>query len=151
MDKISWKAPEYIHSEKTTDWYWIVGIITISIAVIAVILNNIIFGILIVTASFTLSLFASRKPSLVDITIDNSGVTSGKIKYPYSNLESFWVETRDAHHRIILKSKKLFMPFIVLLIENADPEQIHSTLSKYLKEEEHTEPLLEKIIIYLGF
>lgn len=151
MDRISWETVEYLHTDKTSDWYWIVGIITVSIAVIAVILNNVIFGILIVVASFTLSLFASRKPDIVSVNIDNLGITFGRSHYSYTDLDAFWVETRDSLPRILLKSKKTFMPYIVILIEDESPNEIKHILSQHLKEEEHTEPLMEKILMYFGF
>ena len=151
MEKISWTAPEYIHSEKTSDWYWIVGIVTISIATIAIILGNTIFAILIIVSSFTLSLFASKKPRVVDIEINKTGITIANNHYPYTNLDSFWIETREIFPKIILKSKKVFMPFIVVLIENVGQEKIHEVLLQYLPEEEHSEPFLEKLLIYFGF
>ena len=103
MGNLNWQAHEYLYSEKTADWYWIVSIITISIAIIAIILNNIIFAILIIVSSFTLSLFASRKPEIIDVEINPSGVTVGKTHYPYAHLDSFWVETREFQPKIILK------------------------------------------------
>lgn len=151
MDKISWESVEYIHTEKTNDWYWIVGIVTLSIAVISIILNNVIFAILIIISSFTLSLFASRKPDMVPVHIDNLGVTFGKTHYPYLNLESFWIETRDNFPRLLVKSKKILMPYIVIHIHIDDAGEIRTILGQHLREEEHTEPLLEKILIYLGF
>lgn len=151
MDKISWETFEYLHTEKTNDWYWIVGIVTISIAVIAVILNNVIFAILIIISSFTLSLFASRRPDVVPVKIDHTGVSFGKTQYPFSALESFWVETRDGYPRLLLKTQKMFMPFVVIHIEDEDPEVIRGVLEGRLKEEEHSEPILEKFLIYLGF
>lgn len=151
MNKITWQTYEYFHTEKTNDWYWIVGIITLSIAIIAVILNNIIFGILIIVASFVLSLFASRKPDIINVTLDNVGVTFGKTRYPYTTIESFWFESEDAHPRLLLKSNKMFMPFVVIHADDEDGDEIREFLSQRLKEEEHTEPLLEKLLIYLGF
>ena len=151
MRNISWQTPEYIHKDKTSDWYWIVGIITISIAIISIILNNVIFAILIIVCSFTLSLFASRKPDLINVEINDLGVDVGKINHPYRLLESFWVETRDSHPRMLLKSKKTWMPFIILLIGNTPPEEIRHKLLEHLPEEEHNEPFLEKLLIYLGF
>ncbi|MFZ2621493.1 MAG: hypothetical protein WAX85_02965 [Minisyncoccia bacterium] len=151
MEKISWKAKEYIHREKTSDWYWIVGIITVSIAIISIILNNLIFAILIIVSSFTLSLFASKKPQMIDVEIDNSGVTIGKTHYPYAHLESFWIETREHHPRIILKSQKVFMPFVIAFIEDENEEGLREFLLQHLPEEEHIEPFLEKLLIYLGF
>lgn len=151
MEKISWTTVEYIHREKTTDWYWIVGIITVSIALISIILNNIIFAILILVSSFTLSLFASKKPETVSVEINHSGVTFGKTHYPYKHLDSFWVETREIQPKIILKSKKVFMHFIVIFIEDIEEERVREVLSQYLPEEEHHEPFLEKLLMYFGF
>jgi len=151
MENLTWHTHEYHHTEKTSDWYWIVGIVTISVAIIAVILNNIIFAILIVVSSFTLSLFASKKPEIVEVKINGMGVTIGDTHYPYSNLESFWIETRDHRDRILLKSKKVFMPFIVIFIEEMEPQVLRKTLTEHLPEEEHAEPFLEKLLIYLGF
>lgn len=151
MEKISWETIEYLHKEKTSDWYWIVGIITVSIAIISIILNNVIFALLIIISSFTLSLFASKKPGIISVEINNIGVTVGNNRYPYKELDSFWVETRDLNLRVLLKSKKVFMPFIIILIEDADPEDVRECLLQYLPEEEHTEPLLEKLLLYFGF
>ena len=151
MDKVTWNAHQYIHTDKTADWYWIVGIITITITVVSIILNNIIFGILILIASFTLSLSASKKPKVVDIYADKNGIGVGKIFYPYANLDSFWVEDRDAHPRIILKSQKVFMPYIPILLDDMNPQTVRNFLLQHLREEEHIEPFLEKLLIYFGF
>jgi hypothetical protein len=151
MEKMSWTTIEYLHQEKTTDWYWIVGIVTISLALISIILNNLIFAILIIISSFTLSLFASRPPKTIGIELNDEGVVVGETTHPYKELESFWVETRDAVPRILFKSKKILMPFIVIFIEEQNPEELEKFLKKYLKKEEHSEPLLEKILLYLGF
>ena len=151
MDKLQWQAHEYIHTEKSADWYWIVAIVVTSVAIISIILSNLIFAILIIVSFFTLSLFASRKPEIVLMEINNLGVNVGNTHYPYVHLESFWVETRELHPRIIIKSQKTFMPFVIVLIEDMEPEKIREFLSKYLPEVEHTEPFLEKLLIYFGF
>jgi hypothetical protein len=150
-EPLSWQAPQHLYKEKTSDWYWIVGIVTLSIALIAIILNNVIFAILIIVSAFTLSLYASKKPEVVTVKIDGKGIVVGETRYPYENLDSFWVETREMYPKVLFKSKKLLMPFIVVLIEDVEPEEIRETLLRYLPEEEHIEPLLEKILMYLGF
>ncbi|MFZ2523654.1 MAG: hypothetical protein WAW92_04700 [Minisyncoccia bacterium] len=151
MDNITWKTYEHIHTDKTSDWYWIVGIITISLAIISILLNNIIFAILIVVASFTLSLFASRKPNVVNVTLSDAGVAVGTVFYPYEELISYWVEIRDAHPRLIIKSKKAFMPFIGVLLDDVDPDKVGEFLGRHLANEENIEPFFEKLLIYLGF
>ena len=151
MEKIEWNTQEYIHREKTIDWYWIVAIVTISIALIAVILNDVIFAILILISAFTLSIYSSRKPKIIDVQIDSFGILVGKTRHQYGGLESFWIETRDAFPRIILKSQNRFASYITILIENVPPEEIRFVLARHLPEIELSEPFLEKVLIYLGF
>ncbi len=151
MEKIEWHAPEYLHKEKSIDWYWIVGIVTISIAIIAIILQNAIFGLLIIVSAVTLSLYATRKPEMVSVEINDKGVKIKEIFYPFSDLESFWVETRDAHPRVFFKSKKKVSLYTIVMLNNADPEDVRELLSEHLMETEHSEPFLEKVLFYLGF
>ncbi len=151
MEQISWFAPEYIHTEKTSDWYWIVGIVTLSLAIIAILFNDVIFAILIIVAVATLTLYATRKPLLVQIDLTTTGVHDGETYHSYDDLESYWVETRDAYPKIILKSKKKLSLYIYILIEETDPEAIDEFLSYHLPKVEHREPLLEKLFVRMGF
>jgi hypothetical protein len=89
---LSWTAPEYMHTEKSADWYWIVGIISATLAVIAIIFGNALFGVLILVSAFTLSMYASRPPHTLNITVSDKGVQVDNIFYPYNTLESFWIE-----------------------------------------------------------
>ncbi len=151
MEKISWRAPEHIYTEKTADWYWVVGIVTLSVALISIILNNLVFAILIIVSAATLSLFATKRPRMIPIELSPNGVSVDTTFYPYADLESFWVETEHWHPRIFLKSTKNLSPFIVIFLNDADPGEIHHALSQHLTERKHSEPLLEKVLIYLGF
>lgn len=151
MQEIKWTAPEYIHTDKTSDWYWIVGIISITIALISIILNNVIFAILIIISGFTLSLFSSRKPQNIEIKIDGQGVVFGKIFYPYKNLESFFIETKDNYPRILLKSKSYISPMIKILIHPDDENEIENILLSHIPKEDMTESIFEKLLIYFGF
>jgi hypothetical protein len=151
MDRIEWENFEYEYKHKTADWYWAVGIITVSIAVASILYGNIIFAILLIVGAFTLCLHAARQPHLIHFELNHEGVLVGKLLYPYSTIESFWVEDRDGDPRILLKSRKIFMPYIIVPLGAVMPETAHAYLSQYLPEEEHHEPLLQKVMEYLGF
>lgn len=151
MEKINWIAPEYIHTEKTSDWYWIVGIITISAATISIMLNNVIFAVLLLVSMFTLTLYASRKPQNIEIEINQKGVRHGDIYYPYADIKSFHVENKDKYPRIIFQLKKKLSSYVIILIKENDPEEIRDFLGNFLEEETHTEPFLAKLLIYFGF
>ena len=150
--KIEWDAHEYEHKERSPDWFWAVGIISVSVAIAAVIFGNIILGILVLISAFALSLFINRPPRTLHIVVDDRGITRGKIRYPYSNLQSFWIDVEHPHKKIILESQKLLTPLIVVpLGDETDTEQLHENLSRFLPEEFHSLPFVERALEYLGF
>ena len=151
MEEITWNAPEFIYYEKGPDWYWAVGVISIALAVAAILFGNILFAIVIIAGSFTLSLQASHKPEIVTFTANQNGVQADETLYPYANIDSFWVENSEHEQKLLLKSSKSWMPYIVMPIRNIDPEAVRNFLIKYVPEEEHAEPLLTKVMEYLGF
>jgi len=149
--ELKWNTFEYEPYKKGSDWYWMVGIISISIVVISLIFNNILFGLFVLLGTFTLVLYASRVPSIISIEITKSGITMGKYRFPYSSLESFWVETEEGRPRIILKSKKILMPHHTIFTETIDPEIVRDFLAEYLTEEEQSEPVHQQIMDRFGF
>ena len=150
-EKIQWKAYEYNHREKSSDWFWAFGIITFSATTVAVIFNNTIFAIFIVLSAFTLSMYATRKPLLVNIELNDRGIIVGKYLYPHQNIEKFWTEKRNSGNVIIIKSLKKAFPYTTIRAENIDMEKIREFLSRHIKEEEITEPFIQTITDYLGF
>lgn len=148
---ISWKAPEHMHTEKSTDWYWIVGIISVTLAVISVLLGNTLFAILIIVGVFTLTVYSTKKPSTVHIELTPTGIKMHDLLYPYSNLESFWIEEQQLSPRILLKTTKKIAPYVVILLGDANPDEVRDELLVHLPEIKHSEPFIEKLLIYFGF
>ncbi|MDQ3089832.1 MAG: hypothetical protein M3Q24_01610 [bacterium] len=150
--RIEWDAHEYEHKVRTEDWYWAVTIITVGIAIAAIIFGNIIFGILIIISAFALSLFINRPPDTIHIVVDEKGIIKEKIRYPYSTLHSFWIDVEHPHKKILLRSQKTFMPLIIIpLGDEVDPDKLQRTLIRVLPEEYYALPFTETILEYLGF
>lgn len=152
---IHFKTIEYLYWEKGSDWFWALGIITLSGALLAAIFGNFLLAILILLAAFTLAMYAVRKPKTVDVKINRKGVTVGKLFYPYSSLESFWIEHYGEFSKLLLKSKKMIMPYIIVIIpeepEDLNSEMVMDLLDEYLPQEEHSESVFEKVMERLGF
>jgi len=150
---LHWQAYEYEPREQSGDWFWAVGIVTVGVAVTAIIFNNTLFAIVIILAGFSLSLYAARPPQIIDVVIDDIGVRIDKAFYPYLTLESFWVENQHGFPRILIKSQKLIMPYIVVPLdeEEHEPELVAKTLLRHLPEVFHSESVFEKILERLGF
>ena len=151
-NKISWQALEFKKKEKTIDWYWAVIIITLSIAVIAFLLHNTLFGLLIIISALSLLLFSSHEPKSIKICIDKRGVVVEKEMYPFATLDAFWIDiTNEDEPKMILKSKKKILPLIILPVEEHHHLDLRDFLLKYLPETEMHEPASHKIMDKLGF
>ena len=150
--RLEWDAHEYEHKERTQDWFWAVGIITVSIAVASIIFGNIIFGIFVLVAAFSLSLYINKHPETLHMKIDSKGISRDKIYYPFETLHSYCIDIEHPHKKIILRSKKMLMPLIVVpLGENVDLEKVNIILKEYLPEEYQQLPFMENVLEYLGF
>jgi hypothetical protein len=150
--RMEWEAHEHEHKERSSDWFWAVGIVTISLAVVSVIFGNIIFAIFLLTAVFALALFINKVPENVHVVVDERGVTRDNLHYPYSTLRTFWIDPEHAHPKILLSSEKIFMPLIVVPLDTSiNLEQLAENLSNHLAEKYHSLPFVEKVIEYLGF
>lgn len=148
---IAWDAPEHIHIEKNNDWYWAVGIITITAVALAFIFNNIIFGILILVCSFALVVHSSKAPRTFHYEINDRGIMINDRLFPFLTLESFWIDAHETPPKILIKSHKTFMPFLTIYIEDVDPEVVRDILLNYISETEHYEPISQKILEKIGF
>lgn len=148
---ISWKAPEHLHVEKSQDWYWAVGIITLALAAVAFIFGNIISGIFVLVAAVALVLHASKPPRILYHEVNDRGIVVNDILYPFVSLESFWMPHDHLPAKLIVKSRKTFMPYIIIFIDEIDPEDVRNVMLKYIAETEHHEPLLKHLLERFGF
>src|SRR6185369_6904786 len=142
---ISWDAPEHLYVEKNNDWYWAVGIITITAATLAIIFNNIVFGILILVMAFALVVHAAKKPKIIHIEINDRGIVIDNTLYPFLTIESFWIDAHEFPPKILLKSHKTFMTLVTIYIEEVDPEKVREIRLKYIVETEMIEPIFHKL------
>ncbi len=150
-DSLSWQAPEYHHYQRSTDWFWAVGIITICISVLAFIFHNALFGILILLSAGILIFYTLRVPQDVNYEINKRGIVVGKDLHPYLTIEAFWMETRAGEPKIILKSKKTIMPYIIIPVHEESADEVADILRNFLEEKELAEPASHKVMEYLGF
>lgn len=149
--RIEWEAHEYEHKERSRDWFWAVGIVAVAGAVTSIIFGNIIFAILLLLCIFSLTLFINRPPQTISVALTDRGIERDGALYPYSTLHSFWVDELHPHRKIILKSKKVFMPLIIVPLGEMNGDRVRNTLVSRLPEEPLRLPFLELILEYFGF
>jgi hypothetical protein len=146
---VVWQAPEYTYTEKNPDWFWVVGILSLAIAITAIILGNVLFGVFIIIAAISVSIHAIRRPRIINYALTEKGVLIDKDVYLYNTLESFWVD--EDEQKLIIRSRKVFMPYLVLPLLDGDTEDLQNVLIEYLDEEEMQKPFIQKMMDHIGF
>lgn len=150
---IEWETPEYHHTPKNHDWYWIVGIVAGAIAILAILFNNTLLAIIIIIATFILMMYAARPPEHITITVNSKGVRVKDRFYPYGNIKSFNTKEHWHGHVLILEIDKAFLPITVLPIDddNVNINTLHHYLEAFIPEENHDIPFVEVLAEHLGF
>lgn len=147
----TWQAPEYIHKEKTSEWYWSVGILTLAGVVSAYMFGNPLFASLILIIGFTMTLFGARQPKMISFGISDRGIRADNILYPFQTLWSFWILEKEHENLLLLTSRKKISTQIAIPLGDIDTEQMREFLLDYLAEEEDEESIAQRFMDYLGF
>ena len=148
---LRWSAYEHEHIERGQDWYWALGVIAISIAIISVLLNDILFGLLIIVAAFTLALLARRPPHLVEFELSDRGIKTGQTLHLYEEILAFWVEDQgEATPVLLVDTTKLLAPNLIIPLEGIDPTDVRAYLKEHIEEIPMKEPIAHKILEFFG-
>lgn len=152
LKMVSWEAPEHNHIEKTNNWYWILIIITISGFITSLIFNNILLGVLFLISCSVMILVSIRKPHTIPFAVTLRGVRVDEKLYPYSTLESFYIDEENPHDpQLLIRSKHTFMPLIIFSLPEEILDDAHDIISTRLPEEHLEEPFAHKLMEFFGF
>ena len=148
---IEWDALEFEPHEKTSDWYWILGILVVFGTLIAIVFGNILFALLVIMSGFLIGLYASKHPDTLECYIDRRGVHVNSTSYLYKDIDSFWIdESRLNKTKLLLTLKNRFAIQVAIpLNEELDLDYLHEYLSNYAHEQEQAESIAEQIIEWL--
>ena len=150
---VSWHGYEYEHREKTRDWYLILGIISVAIAIAAIFFHNYLFAVLVIVSAFSLAVHAAEPPTSKEFRVDERGLKIGAKLYPYENINSFWLDDTDEAlgPQLFIELKRAFIPLIIIPADTAQVARTKEMLGARLEEKEHKVPFSQTIMDYLGF
>jgi hypothetical protein len=149
---LTWEAPEHRHIEKTSDWYWALGIIAVSASVASMMFGNVLFGVVILLGASTVILFSHRLPKIISFELSSRGIRMGHTLYLFKSLEAYSID-EDAPFgpQLILKSKHFLMPLLIVPLPEEELDFIDQFLSTQLSKEHLEEPLSHRILELFGF
>jgi hypothetical protein len=149
----SWSVEEYSHRDKNSDWFWALGIITITTATVAVIYHNILFSVVIVLSAIILGYFASRKPDVIEVILSEEGIQMKDMFYPYEKIQGFAIDRHILSSYLLIETDRILMPVIAVPLPEGDLD--YEMLEEFMKERVPSKPLREsvghRLMEYLGF
>jgi len=149
---LRWSTYEHDHIERAADWYWALGIVTISVVIISILLHNVLFAIIFVLAAFTIILLARREPELISFEISDKGIRINKTLHRYKEIISFWVEDEIGDRPLLLvDTTKWSAPNLIIPIEHIDPALVRAYLQERATEKHMNEPWSHQILEFFGF
>lgn len=147
-----WQAPEFDYHEKSSDWYWALGIVTFGFLVLALMLKNWLFAILVVLGGFSFGMYGVKRPRTINFAITSRGIKIGEVLYPFDHLKSFWLSYDPPHVKeLYVISKKVLVPQLSIPLGASDPNEIREHLLKFLEEREIQESFADVIARFFRF
>lgn len=152
MKEFSWAlAPN--HKDRTADWFWAIGLMTVVGAITAIVVGNTLFGIFIIIAGTLLFYVNLHKGSDIVVHINEKTITVNELGYPLKKLKGFSITKNGADEDIlIVKTDRFFLPMIILQIPDSIPlGELSEMLEKKVLKEDLHEPPANALAEKLGF
>ena len=149
----AWEILEHEPRPKSLDWSWVVGILGGAIAIAAFVLGNILFGVFIVIATFSIILYGHKEPDLLMVDISRKGVRVNKEFFPYPTLDSFWIDDERGYPVLtILSKERNILPHIrVPIPHDLNTDDLLDMLLNYLDEDYHPPTFTESLVHFFQF
>lgn len=157
-DMIQWSIVTHEHKDRSTDWYWTAGIVTMLGIAVSIYLMNILLAMILGIGMVSIFILAIRGPREHDVTLSNRGVDIDGTLYRYPTIHSFWVSVEDHLHedwdpraRLFFTTSGYVHPRIIIPLQDVDhAEEVRDYLLQHLDEVEQEPHFAEHIAELLG-
>ncbi len=148
---LRWSAYEHEHIERGSDWFWALGVIAVSAAIVSILFHDFFFAIVILLGAVIIGKLANVPPDLVEFELTNRGIRVGDTMHKFEEIISFWVEDHNVPRPLLLiDTTKLMAPNLIIPIEHIDPHVVRAFLKERVEEVPMKEPLAHKIMEFFG-
>jgi len=148
-EEIIWEGQEYEFAAKTADWFWILGTIAVLAAIIAFILGDYLFGLIIIIASYILGTQAKRPPRLTTYGLTRHGIKVGETLFRYNSIKSFWLNRQK--NTLIIESGRWIKPHVHIPLAETNPDNLRHALIPLVKEQEYNDSISDVVTEFFGF
>ena len=148
---ISWQAPSKHHAVNKRYLMIVISVLLLGAVGVYIFKQDIIMAIFLILASIVIMLYSTKKPELKNIVIDISGVRIGEDGFIYKELQSFWIDYNPGFDKeLSLESKRWYLPYVTISLENQNPIEVRSWLMNFLPEKEHEKSVIDILFKKIG-
>ena len=151
-----WQAPEFVYTHKPAGWYVAVIAFFAALMVLASFFVDgdiqkwITIGLLGVMA-VAISIWANRKPVVLQYRITTYGLEVGNKKHLFDDFRVFYEYMDYNQPSIDLVPGKRFGTLVSLPLATSEADQIEETISHMIPKIEHSEDVIDKLFRRLRF
>ncbi|MBP6931658.1 MAG: hypothetical protein KBD48_02955 [Candidatus Pacebacteria bacterium] len=151
IETISWTSPEYIQKERSMDWFWTIGLISVLGAIAAIYFGNYMFAILILLSGGMFFLLSIHTPKDVPYELSDDGLKAGDKVYKLKELKFFDFQKDKESTKLLIQTDGKFMPLLTIIIDPYMKDTFEKELSKVVERKEMEESFSLKVMDMLGF
>ena len=151
-EKFNWSAAEYVSHERHGMWY---GLYILGTALLAAVVyfttKDILSTAIVFVAILGLVLFASRKPSVQEYTIDGDVLRVGNKDYYLHDFKAFSVIEESQVAELILRPLKRFLPMVSVYVSPDQVDALADYLADFLSFEPHKPDAVDNLLRRIRF
>lgn len=150
---LEWKAREITGRRRGPDWYWILGIVAVTMGLLAILFGNILFAVVIIVGTFAIILSVAREHEEHHFKLSDDGLQIGSHLYPFENMESFSIVEYidpEVSPTLSIQTTSILAPHLLISLENVDPVEVYEILDDHIDMEEHRDTIIDRAVDFLG-
>jgi hypothetical protein len=131
FETITWTAPEYTHKERSVDFFWTIGLVTIVVFALTVWFHNYLFAVFVLISGACLILFTIRPPQEIKFSIETQGIMMGRDLYAWANVRGFTIKKKkvgEPYAKLLVMTSRYFLPVFTIPL----PEELLTTVRETL-------------------
>jgi hypothetical protein len=137
---LSWTTPEHVHHERSIDFYWIVGLISVVVSVLAFILKDGLFGFLALIGGGLYCYSNWKKPNNVDVIITDKEIAIGYDVFLISKIQYFRIIKIKDEYELVLNIRQTYQPVVSICVPNDMVDKTRELLGSMIEESETIVP-----------
>ncbi len=133
---IAWHVETHQEQERSTDWYWGLGLLTIAGAGLSIFFGNYLFAAILLLGAGSLGTMVARGPREHEVRVTPRGVTLDGTLYRWQNIDSFWVEEHREPHLLVSTKGVLHAQLVIPLLDQTRAQNVRTYARRFAQEEE---------------